>query len=68
MAQERIDDCMQYAKDLAKAERELGIEHWVYITFEIRHKDRNREVLHTIDIPRDMLDRGGGSSSGERQS
>ena len=57
MVQERIDDWMQDAKDLAKAERELGIEHWVYITFEIRHENRNREVLHKIDIPRDMLDR-----------
>jgi hypothetical protein len=59
MAQEKMDDWMQlqYVKDLARAERELGIEHWVYITFEIRHKDGNREVLHKIDIPRDMLDR-----------
>ena len=57
MAQERMDDWMQYAKDLARAERELNIEHWVYITFEIRHEDGNREVLHKIDIPRDMLDR-----------
>lgn len=57
MAQEKMDDWMQYAKDLAKAERELGIEHWIYITFEIRNEDRNREVLHKIDIPRDMLDR-----------
>lgn len=48
---------MQDAKDLARAERELNIEHWVYITFEIRHEDGNREVLHKIDIPRDMLDR-----------
>ncbi len=57
MAQKKMDDWMQYAKDLARAERELGIEHWVYITFEIRHKDGSREVLHKIDIPRDMLDR-----------
>jgi len=57
MAQEVIGDWMQEAKDLAKAERELKIEHWVYISFEIRYPDRNREVLHTIDIPRDMLDR-----------
>ena len=33
MARERIDDWMQMAKDLARAERELQIEHWVYITF-----------------------------------
>jgi hypothetical protein len=57
MAQEVMEDWMQYAKDLAKAERELKIEHWVYISFEIRNPDRSREVLHTIDIPRDMLDR-----------
>ncbi|MDL2305074.1 hypothetical protein LJC72_07015 [Bacteroides sp. OttesenSCG-928-D19] len=57
MAQEKMDNWMQDAKDLAKAERELNIEHWVYITFEIRHEDRSREVLHKIDIPRDMLDR-----------
>lgn len=57
MAQEVMDDWMQYAKDLAKAERELKIEHWVYITFEIRHQDGHREVLHKIDLPRDMVDR-----------
>ncbi|NDV64691.1 hypothetical protein [Bacteroides sp. 224] len=57
MAQENMEKWMQYAKDLAKAERELKIEHWVYISFEVRNPDRSREVLHTIDIPRDMLDR-----------
>ena len=55
MAKEKTDDMLQEAKDLARAERELEIEHWVYISFEIRHADRNREVLHTIDIPRKML-------------
>ncbi|MDH6308855.1 hypothetical protein M2451_001421 [Dysgonomonas sp. PFB1-18] len=57
MAQEIPDDWMQYAKDLAKAERELKIEHWVYITFEIRHQDGHREILHKIDLPREMVDR-----------
>lgn len=57
MAQEVMDDWMQYAKDLAKAERELKIEHWVYITFEVRDENRNREILHRIDLPRDMVDR-----------
>ena len=57
MAQEKVCDWMQDAKDLAKAERELKIEHWVYISFEVRNKDRSQEVLHTIDIPRSMLDR-----------
>ena len=57
MARERIDDWMQMAKDLARAERDLQIEHWVYITFEYREDDRSRFVLHKIDIPRRMLDR-----------
>lgn len=57
MAQERIEDWMQEAKDLARAERELPIDHWVYITFEYREDDRSRVVLHKIDIPRKMLDR-----------
>jgi len=57
MVQENIEDWMHYDKDLAKAERELGIEHWEYITFELRNEDRSREVLHVIDIPRIMLDR-----------
>jgi len=52
-----MEDWMQYAKDLAKAERELKIEHWVYITFEIRHKEGHREVLHKIDLPRYMVKR-----------
>ena len=55
--QERIDDWMQEAKDLARAERELKIDRWVYITFEYREDDRSRVVLHKIDIPHRMLDR-----------
>lgn len=57
MAQKQIYDWMQEAKDLARAERELQINHWVYITFEHREDDRCRVVLHKIDIPRRMLDR-----------
>lgn len=48
---------MQMAKNLARAERELQIEHWVYITFEYREDDRSRVVLHKIDMPCRMLDR-----------
>lgn len=29
MAQESIDDFIQMAKDYAKAEKELGVQHWV---------------------------------------
>lgn len=58
MAQERMEHWMQDAKDLAKAERELNIEHWVYITFEIKDtSSRERDILHVYDLPREMLDR-----------
>lgn len=53
----KIDDWFEHAKELAKAERELKIEHWVYVTFELTEKERNRKCLHTIDIPRTMLER-----------
>ena len=52
-----INNWMQDAKDLARAERELKIEHWVYVTIEERSKDRERTVLFKYDIPRQMLDR-----------
>jgi hypothetical protein len=49
---------IQYAKDVAQAERELKIEQWAGISFEvIRRGDGNRQVLHRTDIPRRMLER-----------
>ena len=57
MAKERIDDWFEMAKELAKAERELEIEHWVNISFVRTDKDRNKKCLHVIDLPRHMLDR-----------
>ena len=32
MAQEKMDSWWEYARELAKAERELKIEKWVYIS------------------------------------
>lgn len=52
-----IDEYMQYAKDIAKAEKELEIEHWVHISFQVRNADRTVERFHEIDLPRHMLDR-----------
>lgn len=57
MKQNTVESIIQEVKDLARAERELQMEHWVYITFEYREDDRSRVVLHKIDIPRRMLDR-----------
>jgi hypothetical protein len=48
---------IQYAKDLAKAERELKIENWVSISIERRLPDRTNEKLYRYNLPRDMLER-----------
>ena len=46
MAQERIDDWWEYAKDLAKAERELQIERWVYISIKYKDEAGRKCRLH----------------------
>ena len=57
MKQENIHDWFEQAKDFAKAERELEIEHWIKISFQLRRDYDNYDTLHVIDIPRQMLDR-----------
>ena len=57
MAQERMDDWIEYAREHAKAERKLKIEKWVYISIEYRTKTRDRIVLHTYDLPRNLYER-----------
>lgn len=46
MVQERIDDWWEYAKDLARAERELQIERWVYIFIEYKDEAGTSVQLH----------------------
>ena len=46
MVQERIDDWWEYAKDLARAERELQIERWVYISIEYKDEAGTSVQLH----------------------
>ena len=55
--QELMDGWEQDARDLAKAERELQIEHWVQITFGFVDDNRETVTLHVYDLPRKMLDR-----------
>lgn len=55
MTTDEINNCIAYAKDYAKAERELKIEHWVTISY-ITNEDPRR-IVHMIDIPRSMLER-----------
>lgn len=45
----------QEAKNLARAERELQIDRWIYIAFEYRNADRFRVVSHEIDIPQEDM-------------
>jgi len=55
--QEDMRDWMEEAKELAKAERELGIEKWVIVSIEYRTKDCRRVVLFQYDLPREIYER-----------
>ncbi len=57
MAQEKFDDWWEYARELAKAERELKIEKWVLISIEYRTKECERVILHHYDLPRKVYER-----------
>ena len=57
MPQESIDDFMQLAKYYAKAEKELGVQHWVYITIERTDGRCNYERLFSYDLPREVYER-----------
>lgn len=54
MAQERIDDWWEYARELAKAERELKIQQWVFISIEYKDADGHAHRLHSYDLPREL--------------
>ena len=51
------NDFIQYAKDLARAEKELKIESWVIISLERRLADGTKERLYRYDLPREMQER-----------
>lgn len=57
MAQERMDDWMEYARELAHAERELRIERWVFISIECKDEADNPVRLHSYDLPRELHER-----------
>lgn len=54
---EPIPDWLQDARDLAKAERELEIVHWVRITIGYRNDENVWIHLYQFDFPRDNEDR-----------
>ena len=57
MAQEKMDSWWEYARELAKAERELKIEKWVDISIEYKEENGERIVLYHYDLPRELHER-----------
>lgn len=56
--QESMEDWFQTAKDYARAEKELKIERWVYISIEYKEEGKLEYVrLFTYDFPRDVYER-----------
>lgn len=57
MPQESIEDFIQIAKDYAKAEKELEVQHWVFISIERTDGRCNYERLFSYDLPREVYER-----------
>lgn len=51
------NDIYQYAKDLAKAEKELQIDKWVMIDIGYYTPDRQFVLLHRYNLPRAVYER-----------
>lgn len=56
MAQENMNNFMQMAKDYAKAEKELEVQMWVYISIERTDEQGNRERVFSYDLPRELYE------------
>lgn len=48
------NDWMQAAKDLAKAEKDLGIQKWVLISFYRKNEKGEAEKIFEYDLPREL--------------
>lgn len=57
MVQENMDDFMAMAKTYAKTERELGVQKWVYISFEHKDLDGTCRRIFSYDLPREVYER-----------
>lgn len=51
--QESVSDFYQYAKDLAKAEKELKVNRWVEVTLYYGYADKQVSLYH-YNLPREM--------------
>lgn len=54
---ESVESWEQDLRDFAKAERELEIEHWVFISIEYQSAARERVKLYSYDLPRGLYER-----------
>lgn len=55
--QESIEGWEQDMRDLARAERELAIEHWVRVSIGYYDPYPRQVTLHTYDLPRGFLEK-----------
>jgi hypothetical protein len=55
--QESAGDWRQYVRDHARAERELRIEHWVWVGIGYRDAGKGTVTLHSYDLPRELMER-----------
>lgn len=57
MPQESIDNFIEIAMDYAKAERDLGVQRWAFVTIERNGEDSNKVRLFSYDLPRKVYER-----------
>lgn len=57
MAKEQMKDWRQYVRGLAKAERELKIEHWFFIFIKYKEADGQIHRLYSYDLPMELHER-----------
>ena len=55
--QENCDDLYELARDYARAEAELGVQHWVFIEFTKNTGDGSSERIFAYDLPREVYER-----------
>ena len=55
--QENCDDWFELARDVARAEAELGVQHWVFIEFTKNAGDGSTERIFAYDLPREVYER-----------
>lgn len=55
--QENCDDLYELARDYARAESELGVQHWVFIEFTRDMEDGTSERIFSYNLPREVYER-----------